>query len=308
MPKLLFTFIFIFVFNNSLYADTGIFEATRNGNIARINQLLSKSTNINERNKHQWTPLFEAISWGKIEAAKLLILKNASVTIVNDEGNTPLHMAAFLGHLELVKLLLEKNSQINKKNNDGQTPLHLAASGQVEIVKLLLKKGAKQEKDKYGNSVLDLAGSKKIKDLLLGKCSTCKPEKKVTYRKATIEKTALEDAMYTSEVGSSNSLNDKIIFLKKDYGYSSINGWSGESDLETVTLKMKNVTDKVIFSIDVFVAYYDNQDTIIDVTRKTVYNIDANSEFEVDSKPSSFSRKAKTAFIIFVLVNPKPKD
>lgn len=300
-------FILMLVFNNSLYADTEIFEATKNGNIVRINQLLSKGININERNDQQWTPLFEAISWGKIEAAKLLLLKNASVTIANNEGNSPLHMAASLGHLELVKLLLQKKAQIDKKNNDGQTALHLAASGKVEIVEFLLKKGAKQEKDKYGNSVLDLAGSKKIKDLLVGKCSTCKLEKKATYRKATVEKTAIEDAMYTSEVGSPNSLNDKIIFLKKDYSYSSISGWSGETDLETVTLKMKNTTNKVIFSMDVFVAYYDNQDTIINVTRKTVYNIDANTEFEVDSKPSSFSRKAKNAFTVFVLVNPKPK-
>ncbi len=159
-------FILLLFLNQNLHADSELFKAAKNGNNAKIIQLLSEGANIDERDKHKWTPLFEAISWGKTETVKLLVSKNSTINISNDEGNTPLHMAAFLGHLDVVKLLLKNNSKIDAKNNDGQTALHLAASGKLTIVKYLLKNGAQQIKDKYGNTISDLAYSEKIKELL----------------------------------------------------------------------------------------------------------------------------------------------
>jgi ankyrin repeat protein len=40
---------------------------------------------------------------------------------------SPLHNAASDGHLEIVKLLLARGAYINVKNNDGDTPLISAA-------------------------------------------------------------------------------------------------------------------------------------------------------------------------------------
>jgi tetratricopeptide (TPR) repeat protein len=71
--------------------------------------------------------------------------------------------AASSGNLELVKLLLEKGANPTVKDKDGSTPLMFAARvGNLEIVKLLLARGARLEaSDKYGRTALDIASDQK---------------------------------------------------------------------------------------------------------------------------------------------------
>ncbi|CZR67067.1 uncharacterized protein PAC_16966 [Phialocephala subalpina] len=58
-------------------------------------------------------------------------------------GRTPLYRASMNGHIEVVKLLLEKGANVNAAIEDGSTPLHRASmNGHLESVKLLLEKGA----------------------------------------------------------------------------------------------------------------------------------------------------------------------
>ena len=55
----------------------------------------------------------------------------------------PLYLAAMKGHIEVVKLLLDKGADISVAHADGWTPLNAAATrGHLEVVKLLLDKGA----------------------------------------------------------------------------------------------------------------------------------------------------------------------
>jgi len=147
-------------------ADSELFKAARSGNDSKILELLAQGSNIDERDKLEWTPLFEAISWGKIDTAKLLIENNSSINLVNNEGNTPLHMAAFLGHTELVRLLVEKGADIEAKNNNAQTALFYASAGKYEITEFLLKQGAKQTADKFGNTPIKHTTSDETKALL----------------------------------------------------------------------------------------------------------------------------------------------
>lgn len=44
------------------------------------------------------------------------------------KGNTSLHWACLLGQLEVVKILIKKGIKINEMNNKGLTPLHYACS------------------------------------------------------------------------------------------------------------------------------------------------------------------------------------
>ena len=54
-----------------------------------------------------------------------------------------LHYAANKGYLEIVKLLLEKGADINVQDNDGRTPLHEAMSYQAfGVARFLLENGA----------------------------------------------------------------------------------------------------------------------------------------------------------------------
>ncbi|KAF2818089.1 ankyrin, partial [Ophiobolus disseminans] len=53
------------------------------------------------------------------------------------DGWTPLFLAADSGHLEVVKLLLEKGADFTVPTNDGWTPLHVASyKGHLDVIKL----------------------------------------------------------------------------------------------------------------------------------------------------------------------------
>ncbi len=70
-----------------------------------------------------------------------------SGTNVNSETfrmrRSALHEAAGNGHIEIVKLLLEKGADVNIRENCGATPLHRAAhGGHTKVMKILLQNGA----------------------------------------------------------------------------------------------------------------------------------------------------------------------
>lgn len=83
-------------------------------------------------------------------------------SLVNARGhnnNTLLMRAAIFGKVEIVRLLLEKGADTELKNKAGFTALMAAAlEHQLEIVRMLIEAGAaKGTKDKEGNTALDYA-------------------------------------------------------------------------------------------------------------------------------------------------------
>ena len=59
---------------------------------------------------------------------------------------TCLHAAAASGHLDICRLLIDKGAQVEAKDGTGCAPLHFAAiQGHVEIVRLLCDRGADVE-------------------------------------------------------------------------------------------------------------------------------------------------------------------
>ena len=66
-----------------------------------------------------------------------------------------LHQACIYGHFECAKALLGAGADINRQAKNGWTPLMDAArNGRIEVVRELLKRGAKKElKDDGGDTV-----------------------------------------------------------------------------------------------------------------------------------------------------------
>lgn len=86
-----------------------------------------------------------------------------------DIGNrTLLHTAADYGQVKCIEFLITKGANINAKDKHGITPLLNAIfEGHTEAVKVLLEKGASKDgKSPAGESYIECAEKKEIKDLL----------------------------------------------------------------------------------------------------------------------------------------------
>ena len=96
---------------------------------------------------------YQALHWAALaadtEQASSLIDEGADIdepvgsleSYSAEWGNTPLHVAAAAGHLEMVRLLLVKGASVNRANEKGATPLHRAIDHPA-VVALLLEHGA----------------------------------------------------------------------------------------------------------------------------------------------------------------------
>jgi cytochrome c len=115
-------------------------DAAKEGDLARIEQLLAQGADINER-AGPATSLHIAIQQGHAKAAELLITRGADVNATSTWG-TPVYLAASAGLTDIVRLLLERGADANV-GRQAQTPLHVTARvGRTEIVRLLLDHGA----------------------------------------------------------------------------------------------------------------------------------------------------------------------
>jgi ankyrin repeat protein len=112
--------------------------------------------------------IHQAIRNDQVSKVRELILKNPKLVNAKDRNNnTPLHFAAQTGNMEIVRLLLSKGAEVNERNNEGITPLHLAVQKcNQEACRSLIGKGADLEaKDKENRTPTDWAIAFNHRDL-----------------------------------------------------------------------------------------------------------------------------------------------
>jgi ankyrin repeat protein len=96
------------------------------------------------------TPLSSISVRGNDKIAKVLLENGANIEATNIYGDNALQLAAYSGHLELVKLMLDKGATMIA-DNDGWTPLNSAAErGHVDVVRVLLEHHADMIADNEG--------------------------------------------------------------------------------------------------------------------------------------------------------------
>ena len=80
-------------------------DATRNGNIKKVKQLLKQGADVNWKDVVQWTALHRAC-YGSPGIVKVLLKSSLNINLQTSVGDTPLHHACACGSLDCVKLLL----------------------------------------------------------------------------------------------------------------------------------------------------------------------------------------------------------
>lgn len=162
-----------------------------------IRSLVEKGADVNYKSYEGETPLSTAIYANDTEVVQYLLEKGADAN--GDEEIRPLSFAASVGSLQIVKLLVEYGANVNNQNESGSTALlrtnkvdiarflienganvnakdlydgmtsliGAAARQNVELVKLLLEKGAdKSIRDAEGKNALDYAKERNYEEII----------------------------------------------------------------------------------------------------------------------------------------------
>jgi ankyrin repeat protein len=163
---------------NTRAADGGqltpLIYAARANDLESVKVLLDAGVDVNQQSGYGWSPLLVATQNRYYKLGAYLIERGADVNLANKGGWVPLYLATDnrniengdypvrkpdMDHLEFITLLLDKGANVNHRvkdssetrtvftnqwlNEDGATAfLRASQSGDVELMKLLLSRGA----------------------------------------------------------------------------------------------------------------------------------------------------------------------
>jgi ankyrin len=113
---------------------TPLVFAAREGDVETAKVLLDAGADVNLTTEYGWTPLLTAVNNRNYRVAQLLIERGADVNLANKGGWTPLYLAtdnrnieggdypvpkADLDHLEIIRLMLEKGARPDTRVKDN---------------------------------------------------------------------------------------------------------------------------------------------------------------------------------------------
>jgi hypothetical protein len=172
-------------------ADLNIFEASRNGSLNLLKDMVAAGQPIDARDGERRTPLHyaaagdypELVEWLCKEGApadaetpkgvsplheaasggvaEILIKAKANVNGEDEWSQAPLHHASQAGRADVVRVIVHFGGAINQSDGMGRTPLHIGAQkGNLEVVEELASAGANLGVfDRHRRTPLDLARS-----------------------------------------------------------------------------------------------------------------------------------------------------
>ncbi|MDE5776643.1 MAG: ankyrin repeat domain-containing protein, partial [Treponemataceae bacterium] len=102
-----------------------LLKAAEENNVAEIERLIKKGTNINTKSRGGDTPLMKTVvkNHNAVDAAMVLIKAGADVNAENNALETPLMIAADFNSLEIAKALIDAGADVNLKDDKGNTAL-----------------------------------------------------------------------------------------------------------------------------------------------------------------------------------------
>ncbi|CAF0884027.1 unnamed protein product [Didymodactylos carnosus] len=111
--------------------DKTIFDFCQEGNLQRVDELLTAGFDINELDVLGLSLLRWATDRGDENMIRLLARKGANMNIQDAEGQTALHYAASCGHDSCANLLLDLGTDANICDYDGYKPYAVASSDHI---------------------------------------------------------------------------------------------------------------------------------------------------------------------------------
>ena len=155
-------------------AITPLVYAARANNLESVKVLLAAGADINQTTGYGWSPLLVATQNRYYRLAAYLLDRGANVNLANSGGWSALYLATDnrniengdypvrkpdMDHLEFIKLLIDKGADVNHRvkdstetrtvftnqwldENGGTAFFRASQSGDIELMKLLLERGA----------------------------------------------------------------------------------------------------------------------------------------------------------------------
>eukprot|EP00057_Strongylocentrotus_purpuratus_P003131 XP_003725987.1 PREDICTED: transient receptor potential cation channel subfamily A member 1 isoform X1 [Strongylocentrotus purpuratus] len=149
---------------------TPIHIAAMNGATTTVTQLIENGADIEMQDNEGMTPLHRAAVYNRVESMAFLIHEGAVIDGVDDNGFTPLFCAAWKGHTSAGELLLTRGADVHVFDVRHKSPLHWAAEmDHLSFLQFLLRHGGyslRNEADENDQTTLHYAAESGNVDMI----------------------------------------------------------------------------------------------------------------------------------------------